>query len=296
MAPVVQTSSMSSASSGTSTRPRPRAGPRAAPSAAGRPAAGRRRAAGTRQGQRGRLGDCDRDLLGRVEPSPTPTPAACGHRDHHPGGLVVRQRTQHGGGRDLGEGQPARVLQSVDDRRATPSNGEAATARSTPGGPGSITRGAAARSASHRSQSTISSGRAQPHAAQSGGAISEMTCSIGHDPSHKRPPGSSREARSLPRSRVGRDTGGYDRGESAMGRSSPGATGLAGLKPSSPAGGPPRRRRGHRRLFPRPAPRRGGARRRSRSSADPDPASVPDDDRAVEVHTQVDLAALPDQN
>ena len=89
--------------------------------------------------------------------------------------------------------------------RATPSKGEATTARSTPGGPGldhPRSRGELRLAAAHRGPT--SSGRAEPQAAQSGGAASEAICSIRRIRSAHRPARSPREARALPRSRVGR--------------------------------------------------------------------------------------------
>src|SRR5262249_24805931 len=50
---------------------------------------------------------------------------------------------------------------------------------STPGGPGSITAGAPARSPSQRSQITAPTGRGDPQAAHNGGATSEIIRSIG---------------------------------------------------------------------------------------------------------------------
>jgi hypothetical protein len=70
-------------------------------------------------------------------------------------------------------------LSPCTTRRATPPNGEAESARSTPGGPGSTTRGADASSDSQRSQSKPSPSGREPHAAQSGGARSETSSARG---------------------------------------------------------------------------------------------------------------------
>ena len=60
--------------------------------------------------------------------------------------------------------------------RATPSNGDAETARSTPDGPASRTRGATASSFRQRSQSVRSPCGVVPQAGQIGGATSETSC------------------------------------------------------------------------------------------------------------------------
>jgi hypothetical protein len=174
VAPVVQTSSMSSACLGqvaaahivggfasrshllrpTCRRPRPRRRQSTSGSCARSARASAISSAGSKPRQRQRQGPAG---TGTTAP-----PSSCG-----------------GSARSMAAAaSPARDnrrpnLRPRTSPRAGPSNGEAATARSRPGGPRSITRGAVARSRSQRSQRTASGGQPVPQAAHSGGATSE---------------------------------------------------------------------------------------------------------------------------